>query len=254
MPPTAPAGAPAGATAATAADVTAADVTARVTSRRVLSVNIGRAKAVDYTDAEGGVTGIGKRPVPGPVRVSAPGPKGVGASGLAGDAVCDLRHHGGDHQAVYAYAREDLDWWEAELGRELPAGLFGENLTTTGLDLTGALLGERWRIGSGPVLEVASARIPCRTFQGALGEKAWVKRYTRAARPGAYLRVIQEGAVSPGDRVEIVHRPDHDVTVELWFRAFTTDRSLLPRTLAAGAAMEPQGHETVRAYLEKYGK
>lgn len=219
----------------------------------VLSVNLGRATAVDHTDAPGGFTGIGKRPVPGPVRVSAPGPKGIGGSGLEGDAVCDLRHHGGDHQAVYAYAHEDLDWWEGELDRELPAGLFGENLTTSGLDVTGALLGERWGIGAGLVLEVASARIPCRTFQGALGETAWVKRYTQAARPGAYLRVVQEGAVSPGDAIEVIHRPDHDVTVELWFRAFTTDRSLLPRTLAAGEAMEPQAHDTVRAYMEKYG-
>ncbi|MFE2476239.1 MOSC domain-containing protein [Streptomyces sp. NPDC059389] len=221
----------------------------------VASVNLGRATAVDHTDAEGGMTGIGKRPVPGPVHAFPPGPKGVGASGLEGDAVCDLRHHGGDDQAVYAYAREDLDWWEGELDRELPAGLFGENLTTSGLELTGALLGERWRVGTGGlVLEVASARIPCRTFQGALGEKGWVKRYTLAARPGAYLRVLREGPVSPGDPVEILHRPDHDVTVELWFRAFTTDRSLLARTRAAGPAMAAQWHETALAHLEKYGQ
>ncbi|MFD7627114.1 MOSC domain-containing protein [Streptomyces sp. NPDC059851] len=221
--------------------------------QHVISVNLGRAAAVDYTSAEGGVTGIGKRPVPGPVRVFAPGPKGVGASGVEGDAVCDLRHHGGDHQAVYAYAREDLDWWERELGRGLPAGIFGENLTTSGLDVTGALLGERWRIGADVVLEVASARIPCGTFQGALGEPGWVRRYTRAVRPGAYLRVVQEGEVSAGDAVEVVSRPDHDVTVGLWFRAFTTERALLERTLAAGTAMEPEAHERVREYLGKYG-
>ncbi|MEU2394741.1 MOSC domain-containing protein [Streptomyces sp. NPDC007369] len=222
--------------------------------KHVISVNVGRATAVDYTTAAGGVTGIGKRPVAGPVRVFAPGPRGVGASGVEGDAVCDLRHHGGDHQAVYAYAREDLDWWEGELERGLPAGIFGENLTTSGIDVTGALLGERWRIGSGLVLEVASARIPCGTFQGALGEQGWVKRYTQAVRPGAYLRVVQEGEVSAGDPVEVVSRPDHDVTVGLWFRAFTTERALLPRTLAAGEAMEPKAHDKVRAYVGKYGK
>ncbi|MFK0254196.1 MOSC domain-containing protein [Streptomyces sp. NPDC090445] len=222
--------------------------------KHVISVNLGRATAVDYTSAAGGVTGIGKRPAPGPVRVFAPGPKGVGASGVEGDAVCDLRHHGGDHQAVYAYAREDLDWWEGELARELPAGIFGENLTTSGIDVTGALLGERWRIGADVVLEVASARIPCGTFQGALGEQGWAKRYTQAVRPGAYLRVVQEGEVSAGDAVEVVSRPDHDVTVGLWFRAFTTERALLPRTLAAGEAMEPRAHDKVRAYVEKYGK
>ncbi|MEU6757240.1 MOSC domain-containing protein [Streptomyces sp. NPDC046685] len=218
----------------------------------LISVNIGRATAVDYTDAESGATGIGKRPVPGPVRVVSPGPTATGlGSGLEGDAVCDRRFHGGDHQAVYAYAREDLDRWERELGRELPGGIFGENLTTSGIDLNTALLGERWRVGADVVLEVASARIPCRTFQGALNEDGWVKRFTREGRPGTYLRVIREGSIAAGDPVEVIHRPDHEVTVELWFRAFTTERSLLPRTLAAGGAMRPEAHEHVRQYMEK---
>lgn len=220
----------------------------------LISVNVGAATPSEYTDAESGVTGIGKRPVPGPVRVFAPGDKATGlGSGLEGDAICNRRHHGGDHQAVYAYAREDLDLWERELGRELPGGLFGENFTTSGIDLNTARLGDRWRVGADLVLEVASARIPCRTFQGALGEAGWVRRFTQEARPGAYLRVIQEGSVSPGDPIEIIHRPDHEVTVQLWFRAFTTERTLLPDTLAAGAAMEPEAHETVRRYVEKYG-
>ncbi|SNX63433.1 MOSC domain-containing protein [Streptomyces sp. TLI_55] len=114
---------------------------------KLLSVNLGRAKAVPYTDNPEGVTGIGKRPVAGPVRVAAPGPKGIGGSGLAGDDVCKRRHHGGDDQAVYAVAREDLDDWERELGRALANSAFGENLTTLGLDVSGALIGERWRIG-----------------------------------------------------------------------------------------------------------
>ncbi|MCY0926086.1 MOSC domain-containing protein [Streptomyces sp. H27-H1] len=220
----------------------------------LISVNLGRATAVDYTDAEDGLTGHGKIPAPGPVRVFAPGPKGVGASGVQGDEVCNLRHHGGDHQAVYAYAREDLEWWESELGRELPGGTFGENFTTSGIDVNGALLGERWQVGPDLLLEVASARIPCRTFQGALDERAWVKRFTREARPGAYLRVVREGSVSPGDTIEVVHRPEHEVTVAFWFRAFTTERKLLPRTLAAGAALEPQARDKALAHVEKYGK
>ncbi|MBT2467647.1 MOSC domain-containing protein [Streptomyces sp. ISL-66] len=217
----------------------------------LISVNLGRATAVDYTDGEGGLTGHGKLPAPGPVRVFAPGPKGLAASGLDGDDVCDRRHHGGYHQAVYAYAREDLDWWARELNRELPGGAFAENFTTSGLDVNGALLGERWRIGPDLVVEVASARIPCRTFQGALGEKAWVKRFTREARPGAYLRVIEEGSVSPGDTIEVVHRPDHEVTVRFWFRAVTTERELLPRTLAAGDALEPKARDKALAYTQQ---
>ncbi|MGW1807994.1 MOSC domain-containing protein [Streptomyces sp. NPDC002078] len=216
---------------------------------KLLSVNLGRPQPVPYTDQAEGVTGIDKKPADGPVRVAAPGPKGVGASGLAGDAVCELRHHGGDDQAVYAYAREDLDDWERELGRSLANGCFGENLTTDGLDVSGALVGERWRIGSRVVLEVTSGRIPCRTFQGHLGERGWVKRFTRKGATGAYLRVIEPGEIRAGDPIEIVHRPDHGVTAALQFRAVTTERELLPRLLAAGEALHPESLEKARKYM-----
>jgi len=219
---------------------------------KLLSVNLGHAGPVPYTDQPQGLTGIDKRPEDGPVRVAAPGPKGVGASGPAGDTVMDLSHHGGDDQAVYAVAREDLDGWERELGRPLPNGSFGENLTTEGLDITGALIGERWRIGTEVVLEVTCGRIPCRTFQGHVGEKGWVKRFTRKGAPGAYLRVIEPGEIRAGDPVEVVHRPSHDVTVGLQFLAVTTERELLPRLLAAGEALHPEGREEARKYLEKY--
>ncbi|WP_210591536.1 MOSC domain-containing protein [Streptomyces sp. GESEQ-35] len=220
---------------------------------KILSVNLGRPKSVPYTDQAEGVTGIDKRPVDGPVQVAAPGPKGVGASGVAGDAVCETRHHGGDDQAVYAVAREDLDDWERELGRPLANGTFGENLTTVGLDVSGALIGERWRIGADVVLEVTCGRIPCDTFQAHMGERRWVKRFTAKGAPGAYLRVIEPGEIRAGDPVEIVHRPDHDVTVAVQFRAVTTERELLPRLLTAGAALHPEALDKARAYVEKYG-
>ncbi|MEV7686404.1 MOSC domain-containing protein [Streptomyces bungoensis] len=221
---------------------------------KLLSVNLGRPRPVPYTDQPQGVTGIDKRPADGPVRVAAPGPKGVGGSGLAGDAVCELRHHGGDDQAVYAYAREDLDIWERELGRPLANGCFGENLTTVGLEVSGALVGERWRIGSEVVLEVTSGRIPCRTFQGHLGERGWVKRFTRKGATGAYLRVIEPGEIRTGDPIEIVHRPDHDVTAALEFRATTTERELLPRLLAAGPALHPEALAAARKYVAAQGR
>lgn len=218
---------------------------------QLLSLNLGRARAVPYTDRAVGVTGIDKRPVTGPVRVSAPGPKGVGASGLAGDTVCDLRHHGGDDQAVYAVAREDLDDWERELGRPLANGAFGENLTTLGLDVSGARIGERWRVGAELVLEVTSGRIPCRTFQGHLGEPGWVKRFTHRAAPGAYLRVIESGEIRAGDPIEVVHRPGHEVTVAVEFRAMTTERELLPGLLAAGAALHPEALAAAEKYVAR---
>ncbi|CAL9299150.1 MOSC domain-containing protein [Streptomyces sp. SudanB182_2057] len=216
---------------------------------KLLSVNVGRPRPVPYTSQPDGVTGIDKQPAEGPVRVAAPGPRGVGASGLAGDAVCDTRHHGGDDQAVYAYAREDLDTWERELGRALANGCFGENLTTEGLDVSGALIGERWRIGRQVVLEVTAGRIPCATFQGHMGERGWVKRFTRKAATGAYLRVIEPGEIRSGDAVEIVHRPDHGVTAAMQFRAVTTERELLPRLLAAGEALHSETLAKAREYV-----
>ncbi|MFJ5557727.1 MOSC domain-containing protein [Streptomyces sp. NPDC093250] len=219
----------------------------------LLSVNMGQPKPVPYTEHRDGMTGIDKRPVDRPVRVAAPGPKGIGASGLDGDAVCETRHHGGNDQAVYAVAREDLDEWERTLRRRLANGSFGENLTTEGIDVSGALIGERWAVGPEVVLEITSGRIPCRTFQGHMGEKGWVKRFTERGAPGAYLRVIRPGEIRAGDPVRILHRPNHDVTVALQFRAVTTERTLLPRLPAAGEALHPEVLAKARAYVEKYG-
>jgi MOSC domain-containing protein YiiM len=195
-------------------------------------------KSVNLSTTVGVRTGIDKRSVTGPVDVRAPGPKGVGGSGLVGDRVHKLKHHGGDDQAVYAYAREDLDRWAAELGRPLTDGMFGENLTTTGIDVTNALIGERWRIGDQLVLEVSVPRIPCSVFAKRIGERGWVKTFTRRAVPGAYLRVITPGSVTAGDSVQILNRPKHDVTIGLVFRALTTEPDLLPHLLAADALPE----------------
>jgi len=219
---------------------------------KLLSLNVGRAEASEHTDQAEGVTGIDKRPVEGPVRVAVPGSDGFGASGVEGDAVCDTRYHGGEHQAVYAFAREDLDEWQRSLGRTLRSGSFGENLTTEGIDVSGAKIGERWRVGSDLVLEVASGRIPCRTFQGHLGEKGWVKRFTAQGAPGAYLRVIEPGTIRAGDTIEILHRPEHEVTVAFQFRAVTTERGLLPRLLVAADALDPEAVKAARTYVAKY--
>ncbi|MDR7274015.1 MOSC domain-containing protein [Catenuloplanes atrovinosus] len=199
----------------------------------VLSVNLAVPRRVPGTLRK---TGIDKRPVEGPVLVRAPGDRATGAgSGLQHDEIFDNRHHGGDDQAVYAYAREDLDAWAAELGRELPGGVFGENLTTTGLDITHALIGERWRVGADLVLEVSVPREPCTTFARWMDVPGWLKTFTRRALPGTYLRVVTPGEVRAGDEIVVEHRPEHEVTVGLAFRAMTLERELLPRLLDAPA-------------------
>jgi len=200
---------------------------------KLLSVNL----AVPRPDPGRGtaLTGIDKRPVDGPVAITAPTTEGTGEVGLAGDRVFDVAHHGGVDQAVYAYAREDLDRWERDLGRALPNGVFGENLTTACIDLGAALIGERWRVGTDVVLEVSCPRIPCGTFQRWLRTERWIARFTQAALPGAYLRVVEPGLVRAGDGVDIVSRPDHAVSVQVTFRALTLEPDLLPQLLAATA-------------------
>ncbi len=202
------------------------------------TVNIGGRQPNPYKSRVD--TGIGKVPVDGAIQVRAPGPKTTGfGSGLIGDYIGDGKHHGGDDQAVYAFQREDLDVWADRLRREVPNGYFGENLTTRGLEVNEARVGERWRVGPDVVLQVTMPRIPCATFRGWVGEPGWAKWFTQAGRPGAYLRVIEPGEVRAGDPVEVIHRPDHDVTVSLVFRATTIERDLLPLLLAAGDDLDP---------------
>jgi len=202
----------------------------------ILSVNAGRAKPVPWSSL--GRSAIDKRPVAGPVEVR--------TLGIDGDEQANRKVHGGVDQAVYAFAREDLDWWSERLGRELPNGGFGENLTTTGMDVTAAVIGERWRVGT-VTFEVCAPRIPCSVFQGFLGEKQWVKRFTERARPGSYLRVLAEGRLAAGDALSVVHRPAHGVTVGEAFRALTTEPALLPRLLEA-----PELPEEARAKARRY--
>lgn len=208
------------------------------------SVNVGRPEPNPYKKNR--ATGIGKLPHDGPVEVRAPGPKHRGlGSGLVGDFVGDTRHHGGDGQAVYAFQREDLDRWADRLEREIPNGFFGENLTTVGLEVNEARIGERWRIGDEVVLQVTSPRTPCSTFRGRIGQQGWLKRFTAEGRPGAYLSVVRPGTIRAGDPIQVLHRPEHDVTVSLMFRAFTTDRDLLPTLVAAGEDLDEETYAAI---------
>lgn len=181
----------------------------------VRSVNVGRPRAAAWATI--GRTSSLKESVSGPVAVH--------ELGLDGDQVSNLRHHGGRDKAVYAFAREDLDLWAERLGAEIEDGQFAENLTTQGIDVNEAELGERWRVGGpeGPVLEVATFRTPCQVFKAWMGrsgydDRAWLKRFTAEARPGPYLRVVVPGTLQAGDAIEVV-APGHGTTVSEAFRA-----------------------------------
>jgi len=168
----------------------------------LVSVNVGPHQDVEWFGRTVR-TAIWKAPVEGRVAV-----RGVN---LDGDDQADRRVHGGPDKAVYAYAIEDYAWW-VDRGDDVGPGTFGENLTTEGHDLSGAVLGERWRVGS-VVLEVAQPREPCFKLGLRMGAAAFKDRFAAADRPGAYLRIIEAGDVGAGDAIEVIDRPAHGLTV-----------------------------------------
>ncbi|GAB3517690.1 MOSC domain-containing protein [Arthrobacter monumenti] len=188
-----------------------------------------------------GVTAIDKRAAEGPVKVH--------RLGLFADVQADRKHHGGVDKALYAYSQEDAEHWAAKLGREVPPGLFGENLRTQGIETTGAVIGERWRIGSKVEIEVTMPRVPCVNFATHMAEPQWVKRFAEEGLVGAYFRVLKTGTIEAGDAVEVLYRPTHGVTSGRWF----TERS--PRDaqalLGSAAAGEFKMADSLRSYVDK---
>jgi MOSC domain-containing protein YiiM len=195
---------------------------------RIVSVNVGQPRPIPSRGKQV-MTGIFKEPVSG--RVAARG------TGLDGDVQANPKVHGGFDKAVYAYAREDYDWWEGELERSMDPGTFGENLTTAGVDLNEALVGERWRVGS-TVLEVSEPRFPCFKLGHRMGTQRFVKQFGQARRTGTYLRIIEGGELGAGDEIEVESRPDHGVTIGLFADAYLGDRDRLDEVLAADQISE----------------
>lgn len=200
---------------------------------KVLSVSVGRPRDFEHAGRPA-TSAIWKVPVQG--RVAA---RGVN---LAGDDQADRKAHGGPHKAVYAYAVEDLRWWEEELGRPLSHGQFGENLTTEGIAVNDALVGERWRVGTA-VLEVSEPRVPCWRLGVRMEDPKFPRRFTEALRPGAYLRIVGEGELGAGDEIHVVERPAHDLTVRDVLRIYAFEPGDAARLTAV-----PQLSESWRAW------
>ena len=183
---------------------------------KVLSINITSiVHEGEWTGSEG-KTGIDKRSVNGAVVFA--------QEHVANDVIVDTQSHGGYDQAVYAYAREDADWWEGEIGTTIDNGRFGENLTTLGIDVNAAVIGEQWEIGS-VILEVSQPRIPCRVFAGFWQRPTLIKEFMAAGRPGTYLRIIQEGEITAGDSINVIKVPEHGVTIADLYAAKNGERS-----------------------------
>ncbi len=209
---------------------------------RVVSVNVGLPREFQYA-GHPARSAIWKSPVAG--RIAA---RGVN---LAGDDQADRAAHGGYDKAVYAYASEDARWWEEREGRLLSAAEFGENLTTEGIEVNDAFVGERWKIGT-VLLEVSEPRIPCWRLGVRMNDAKFIRRFTEALRPGAYLRIVEEGDLGEGDEIRVVERPDRDLTVRDVFRIYTRDRGEVEK-IAAHLRMSEAWRRWARDFLDKEG-
>ncbi|MEU2350034.1 MOSC domain-containing protein [Modestobacter sp. NPDC049651] len=209
---------------------------------RLLAVCVSGTELLPLPDKRPDRSGIDKKPVDGRVAVH--------PLGLDGDVQVNKRHHGGEGQAVYAYAQSDADWWEAELGRALPPGRFGENLRTAGLDLVHAVIGERWQVGT-TLLEVTAWRTPCANFARYWGIPDLVKRFAAHGATGAYLRVLRPGDIGAGDAVEVLDRPDHGITVGEAFRIATFEKTRLPELTVALPYLPVKDQPKLAAKIEK---
>jgi MOSC domain-containing protein YiiM len=192
---------------------------------RVLSVNVGEVREFEY-NGRPAKSAIWKSPVSGRIAV-----RGVN---VAGDTQADREAHGGPDKAVYAYAIEDVRWWENYVGRPLSYGTFGENLTTEGIDVNNSLVGERWQIGT-VVLEVSEPRIPCWRLAVRMNDKLFPRYFTEALRPGSYLRIVVEGDLAAGDEIRVLDRPEHNLTIRDVFRIYTRDHNEIERLLQVPA-------------------
>jgi MOSC domain-containing protein YiiM len=183
------------------------------------------------------LTAIWKHPVQGRVPL-----RGVN---LRGDDQADRTLHGGPDKAVYAYAMEDTEWWETELQRPLGPGAFGENLTVRSLPVSEAVIGEQWAVGT-TLLQVCQPRLPCFKLGLRMDDPRFLRRFAKAGRPGAYLRVLREGDMAAGDDISVEERPAHGVTSALVSRALLGEHHLLPIALTA-----PELASDLRAWLSE---
>lgn len=206
-------------------------------SAQVVSVNVGRPREFVH-NGKRATSSIWKSPVPGRVAV-----RGVNVDG---DDQADREVHGGPDKAVYAYALEDVRFWEAELGRSLELAAVGENLTTQAIDVTGAVVGARWAIGSAE-FEVSEPRAPCWKLGHKMDDPKFIRRFTQAGRPGAYLRIVREGEIGAGDEIRILSTPSHGMTVGDVFRIYSRDRHEAEKLVAI-----PELSASWRSWAERH--
>lgn len=212
---------------------------------KVISVNVGLLREVSWKDKTVS-TGIFKEPVQGPVQLK--------SLSFAGDIQADLTVHGGITKAVYAYPVEHYTYWRHNLPeKELPWGMFGENLTVEGLSEEAVNIGDRFRLGSAEVT-ATEPRMPCYKLGIKFGSADMVKKFLDSRLTGVYFSVAKEGEVCAGDSLELISRDENNIKVADLTRLYVgeiDDAELLQRMLQV-EVLPSQWQDLCRQKLAKY--
>ena len=199
---------------------------------QVISVNVGQPREVIWKGRKV-MTGIFKEPVTGRVAVR--------RLNLEGDRQADLTVHGGPDKAIYAYPAEYYDYWKEQFPQmELPWGMFGENLTISGLSEETVYIGDRFQVGSAQLV-VTQPRLPCYKLGLKFGRDDILKRFLQSGLTGFYFAVLKEGEVAAGDLISLLQRDEGQVKVADITRLYHQDKhnlDLLRRVLAVESLPE----------------
>ncbi|MEL0456879.1 MOSC domain-containing protein [Flavobacteriaceae bacterium SZ-1-7] len=199
---------------------------------QITSTNIAKPKTIIWRKKEV-VTGIYKTPTNAPIF--------LGKSDVKDDEVTDRKYHGGEFKACYLFSEDYYGYWK-NLYPNLKWnwGMFGENLTVSGLDETKIFVGDIYKVGEAKI-QITQPREPCFKLGAKFGNQNILKKFIAHGHPGTYIRVLEEGYVKPGDTFTLVERPENSLTTaQLYHLIFakTKDKDLLNRATKNNALPE----------------
>jgi MOSC domain-containing protein YiiM len=207
---------------------------------KVLSVNVGKPVEINWRGKKS-KSGIYKYPTKVKIFAS--------STNLEGDGQGNLKVHGGIDKAIYVYPHEHYRYWKEQFTEmEFPTGMFGENLTTEGLDEFETCIGDKLKIGE-IIVEISEPRFPCVTLAARFGTPVIVKQFLNSYKSGFYLRVLKEGFVQSGDSISIHEKSGDRFSVADFVRLYINkDNSELKEKALANKAISERWKEKIRCY------
>ncbi|MEC3907298.1 MOSC domain-containing protein [Tamlana sp. 2201CG12-4] len=175
----------------------------------IISTNTAKPTIFTYNGQEV-TTGIYKMPTDSPIF--------LGKKGVKDDEVTDKKVHGGEFKACYLFSMEQYSYWKPLYPNlKWNWGMFGENLTISGLDETQICIGDIYKVGE-TLIQITQPREPCFKFGAKFGDMGALKRFIDHGLSGTYVRILEEGLVKAGDIFELKHRKENSLTTAKLFK------------------------------------